>query len=55
MAFGEGGSTGLPHDLGLAVSFLGPASVTALNAWACRRIQRKFRTLLFREGPPEEG
>jgi len=55
IALSQGGSSGLPHTVGLGVSFLGPVSVTALNLWACRRIHRKFHTLLFRAGPPQEG
>ena len=47
----DGGPTGIPRDIGLWMMFLGPATITIINIWACRRLWRKYHSLLFRDGP----
>jgi hypothetical protein len=52
IAAAAGGTQGVPADVGLALTFGGPITVTVLNGYACARIKRKYHTLLFRDGPP---
>jgi hypothetical protein len=49
-ALSSGGPSGVPHGIWL-LSALGPLSVTALSACACRRIQKDHGELLFLDGP----
>jgi hypothetical protein len=46
-----GGPAGVPHDVAVWLEFLGPMTVTAINALACFRLWRKYHSLLFRNGP----
>jgi hypothetical protein len=52
IASAQGGTEGVPRDVGLALAFGGPVTVTGLNVYACAMIWRKYHALLFRNGPP---
>jgi hypothetical protein len=47
-----GVATGVPHTLALGLAWGGPIIITGINVWACVRIHRHHRDLLFRDGPP---
>jgi WD40 repeat protein len=55
LALSSGAPLGLPIVLRLLVVLGGPASVTALSAWACWRVWRDHGDLLFLNGSPDRA
>lgn len=49
------GVHGLPNMVAALLLWTGPALVTGINVWACRRIFHKYKQLLFRTGRPVSG
>jgi outer membrane protein assembly factor BamB len=50
-----GGPTGVSYDLGLWILFLGPTTVSILNAVDCCLLWRNHHDLMFRGGPLTRG
>ncbi|MFC0434241.1 hypothetical protein [Kutzneria buriramensis] len=46
-----GDPQGVPHDIGLLMAWLGPGTVTVINAAAWWRLSHTYGTVLFRDGP----
>ena len=55
IAYFTGGPTGVSYDLGLWILFLGPTTVSIINAVACMQLWRNHHELLFRGGPLQRG
>jgi WD40 repeat protein len=56
LALSSGGQSRIPHNIRVLGALCGPATITAINVWACLRIRHEHHgDLLFLDGPQDDS